>query len=591
MVKPASGKWLNESRILESSTVYVQAYIYYYVENGYTIPDNLKKAYYKDGESRFVIAKEYITDAEFEGVCIGARKGKLTIKDPFGDWLKIFILTGGQRNDNFYKAFCNFEIEWGWDGLKDSKTHVGEDLQRLVGIIYQTNYDTDNVAGDTITINFFESGDDFLGTLVFDEPADTLLLNDDIEANKKINGKSLNDCTVSEILNHIWKNSQSIQRAIGQSKGSNGKPIIDVTFQPTFDKGRSGKYTTNKIRFGDRVVDKINELIALAEPDSDRVAAQKKATKDGKSLSYSYEILSSNILQDSIKEKEKKRMIVQKTIVYGWRDYSPESDKKNESTSLFSEACAGPIVYLKKYPYSNPEGTDNTTWLFGKTGLTDKSDSFKMYKYAVDVKIDLKNFDYVSSLGKGKVDQVLTKYSQEDFAIIQDTIAQLAKKNNAGNIDFSQFKSWGNPTIFDVTRDKTGSGWSKFWGNGESDEAVQKRKRLYEDFYKEITEKDQNYANESVNAQIKGILANNVFNANITIMGDPSFGTFYGPNQIYFFLDTSNLSGAVSDMDYLKWMMKKATHHLQEGRYTTAIELYSLPVETPQISGGRSPSG
>ena len=190
----------------------------------------------------------------------------------------------------------------------------------------------------------------------------------------------------------------------------------------------------------------------------------------------------------------------------------------------------------------------------------------------------MKNFDYVSALGKGKIDSILTKYSQEDFAIIQDTIEQLAKKNNGGNIDFSQFKSWGNPSMFDVSKDKTSSGgiWGAF-ATHESDESVQKRKRLYEDFFNEVTDKDSPYTNPSVNAQIRGIVANNVFNATVTILGDPSLGTTYIPNEIFFYIDTSNLSGATSDMDFLRWMMKKVTHHLQEGKFTSSLELYSLP--------------
>ena len=559
----SAGQWLDESRVMESSTVYVRAYIYFYSENGYSVPDSLS-SYYDKSTNRFEIKKEYITDAEFEGVCIGARKGKITIKDPFGDWLKIFVLTGGQRNDDTYKGFCNFEIVWGWDGLRNSKPYVDGDFQRLIGIIYTTSYDTDNVSGDTVTISFMESGDDFLGTLVFDDPADTLLLNDDLEANKNINGKKLNDCTVSEVLTYIWTHSQSIKRALGSDPS-----IISVTFQDTFDKGKSGKYATNKIRFGDRVVDKINELIALAEPDDKRKNAQKDATKEGRSLSYSYEILTSSSTQTS----KDKKLIVKKNIVYGWRDYTQDAGQSTGDMDLFKNAVKGPILFLKKYPNSG-----NTSDLLTQIGENTSSNSYKLYKYPIELKIDLKNFDYVSALGKGKIDSILTKYSQEDFAIIQDTIEQLAKKNNGGNIDFSQFKSWGNPSMFDVSKDKTSSGgiWGAF-ATHESDESVQKRKRLYEDFFNEVTDKDSPYTNPSVNAQIRGIVANNVFNATVTILGDPSLGTTYIPNEIFFYIDTSNLSGATSDMDFLRWMMKKVTHHLQEGKFTSSLELYSLP--------------
>jgi hypothetical protein len=568
--------WLDERRIMETSTVFVEAYIYYYEENGYSVPAFLKKSdsspdnYYDSSTHRFTIAKEYITDAEFEGVCVGARKGKITLKDPFGDWLKIFILTGGQRNDQRYQSYCNFEINWGWEGLKDPQPQVGGDIQRLYGIIYTTSYDTDNVIGDTVTISFIESGEDFLGTLVFNDPTDTLLLNGDLEANKHIStnsgSKALNDCTVSEVLTYIWKNSQSIKRALGDN------PMVNVWFGDTSDKPSNGKYSTNKIRFGDSVMDKINELIAMAEPPKALKDAQVQATKEKKSLSYSYEIISSFMEPGTQGGKP----VVKKTINFDWRRYDQAENQKPEDMDLFKNANAGPIIYLKKYPNDTDTGVGSRGAMSGKLGVNvSGNDSFSRFKYAIELKIDLKNFDYVSALGKGKTDEILANYSQEDFKIIQETIEEIAKKNNNGNVDFSKFRSWGNPSIFDVSKDKIHSGFLGF--GKESDEAVQKRKKLYTDFYNEITNGAEGYTNPSVEAQIKGILSNNVFNATVTVMGDPSLGTIYLPNQFYFYIDTSNLSGATSEMDFFRWMMKKVTHHLQEGKFTSSLELYSLP--------------
>ena len=50
----SAGQWLDESRVMESSTVYVRAYIYFYSENGYSVPDSLS-SYYDKSTNRFEI--------------------------------------------------------------------------------------------------------------------------------------------------------------------------------------------------------------------------------------------------------------------------------------------------------------------------------------------------------------------------------------------------------------------------------------------------------------------------------------------------------------------------------------------------------
>ena len=127
------------------------------------------------------------------------------------------------------------------------------------------------------------------------------------------------------------------------------------------------------------------------------------------------------------------------------------------------------------------------------------------------------------------------------------------------------------------------------WDIGEKDEEFQQRYNTVETLLEldANAQSSEDSEGNPASSQIKALIKQLSFKANITILGDPGFGTYLEPARGYFISDFSGLGRFSGYLSGLPWIFLKATHKFgNDGTYKTDLELISEPV-----AGGDTDTG
>jgi len=543
--------FINENRILSTSQAYIQVDFKVFKKDSALGPKDKTPAinFYDDAPGKdfgyIILHRHYIQNAEFSGVAIGARSGKISIIDPEGAWADCLQYIGSWKNAN--ATVPNMTIKFGWLGLKpngsDSKM-----IQDIPAILLKTSFSLTDNGTITIELNFIENLENLLRDIKFSYLEDMKLLDSSI--NTKLKGKKIH-----EILRHILKNSKSISEQLITYQTA-------FHFESTYETGDQayGEESKNiKIRLGDTLGDKINELIASTIPSN----------KDDPNYTWSYEMIDKKTY--TIPEYIGKEIGgltypngIYSEIFFGWRK-SPKKSAENmptsEQTAAFGDPKIGPTLLWKKQ----------------SNNINEKS--------LISFDIDLKMLDYAASMIRSDLDKKLSNINDESWDMVYEGIKNI--KGDDAKLLSLPLSSLAQ-TVKDqknnrssgagLTYDKK-SGWFGLWRN-EGDRQIS---QAMEEFNTILANSSSNVQN-----QIETIINNNVFKAKARIIGDPTIGTTNTVYKVGFNTDFEAV-GYFANFFNRFWLLTSSVHKIEEGGYFTEIELLALPVK-PDTSSSRSSS-
>lgn len=536
------GGWLDENRILPTSQHFIQVSFFVY---GDTVSGNSEEFLTEDekGRSVLVLPRYYIQSAEFDGVQIGARRGKISMIDPEGIWASCFNYIGVWKNAN--AAIPNMVIHFGWIGLRPSGGDTSY-VQKIPAVLLKTGFGMNEEGIITIDIEFVENTERLLNSIKFNHLADLTLLNSEMNDNVK-NKK------IYEVLQAVVE-SDLVKK---QLETFGIKVLFDQTYEDEHHAyGIEGDDI--KIRLGDNLSEKINELIARSMPQED----PKKT--------FSYEMIGKIVEENS--SGNDKDPPFNYVIKFGWAssptdealdnmtaDEARDSMKKGED-----ELIEGPRLIWKKQSDSENEKT------------------------LISFDIDLKMLDFATSMMRGELDKKLSSFGEENWDKIAEAVDAMDKNNPLLTKDTNELAQWvkeqnnnpdkkpGDPLVGLDYDEKSGGVWFVRWRNREDRDIQQS----VEEFNQILADTSNN-----VNNQIRTIIRNNVFKAKARIMGDPSLGTEFTMFKVVFNTDFSAV-GQFAEFFNREWLLTKVTHKIEEGGYFTDIELMALPVSASSPSTG-----
>jgi len=545
---PEKDSWLDESRILPTTQTWIQ--VDFFVETG-AGDDELLKNFYNTMSHReygkLTIPRYYIQNAEFDGVQIGARKGSITIIDPENTWSRAFDYIGYWKNKNAGRP--NMSIQFGWVDLK-AGAERGDMVQTIPAILLKTGFNMNENGIVTITLEFIENTERILDIVKFNKLEDLTLLN------SEVNG-DLKKMSVKEILEFVIA-TDGIK---AQLETFDIHLSFDDTFEMNDDKfGETG--VDIKIRLGDTLGSKINEIISKATPDT-----TEKDFSDKGWLLASYVMKDKEIKYKTVNGKTHYHSY----ILFGWR------------YAVTDEGRAGNLKkwQIEKYTMG-VESESDIEELKGPTLLWKKQSMNYSEKTLLTFDVDLKMLDYATSMIKSELDTKLSQFNEEDWGKIAEVVQQIQEKGDTdakalltmnpqqlSEKATSEGKSFG--LSYDVGAHIFG------WGISEDDKA---RTQIIDEFNEVLRNSSSN-----VTKAIGAIIHNNVFKAKAKIMGDPSFGTDYTMFNVYFDSDF-NGAGSFAAFFTRKWLLTKVSHKIEEGSYFTELEIMALPIEPPKYAHG-----
>jgi hypothetical protein len=476
------------------------------------------------------ISHDYIKSAEFDGYSIGSRKGNIQIIDPEGWWTKQLAFVGGWKNKN--PMLSNMIITYGWTGLAVE----GNRTQTLDALLLRTGFGMTDDGVVTINLEFVENIENAISTVQFKTLNDMVAVDPESST-----GQKTKNMRIDELLAYICSlgsinDKGSITQQLDYSKLSF---VFEKTSSSDQDKyGSDGRKI--KIRIGDSLIDKINQLIAWAKHPN------PKSTQ-----LYSYEMIK------KVKGGDKT------VITYGWRpapNNIGDNTSVNDTYGIYKDANGSfkmttmGVFYWKTVPRTTNSTKSATNW----------------DKILLSFDLDLKMMDFAYSMVNAELYDKLGKFEETTWDTIED---------NLKNINPDQLKNYGNIPIESLggaLKDKNlDTAWGWPWDGAKNDT----RKQVMEEFNSTVKA-----ASTSVAGQMAAIIKNNLFTAKATVMGDPDFGTIWLPFQVSWNSDFS-AQGVVADMfSKREWILKNARHKFEEGKYTTELELMSIPNMTDQPS-------
>jgi len=545
-------EFINENRILPTSQTYIQVFFKVFKKNTDLGPKNKDPAinFYIDSDGKdygyIVLNKHYIQNAEFSGVAIGARNGKISIIDPEGAWANCLQYIGSWKNAN--AASPNMTIKFGWLGLKpngsDSKM-----IQEIPAILLKTSFGLSEDGAITIELNFIENMENLLRDIKFSYLEDMKLLD------SSINNNNIKSKKISEILKHITTKSDSIKEQLSIYQ-------LALYFEDTFETGDQAYGEDNKnikIRLGDTLGDKINELIVSTIPSN----------KNDNNYTWSYEIIKKETYTEPVEVGKNINGItytkgISCKIYFGWRK-APKKSAENmtpeEQRLAFSsgpeEVTKGPTLLWKKH----------------SNNINEKS--------LISFDIDLKMLDYAASMIRSDLDKKLSNINDESWDKIYEGIKSI-RGEDAYMLSLP-LSALAQTVKSNAQSHTVGLNYSKKSGlfgllTTENDRQIS---QAMEEFNTILAEASNNVQN-----QIETIINNNVFKAKAKIIGDPTIGTTNTVYKVGFNTDFEAV-GYFANFFNRFWLLTSSVHKIEEGGYFTEIELLALPVK-PDTSGPKN---
>lgn len=531
--------FIDENRILSTSQAYIQVNFKVFKKDSAMGPKSKDPAanFYSDVSDKdygyIILHRHYIQNAEFSGVAIGARQGKISIIDPEGAWANCLQYIGAWKNAN--ASVPNMTIKFGWIGLKPNGSG-SKMINEIPAILLKTAFGMGDDGTITIELNFIENLENLLRDIKFSYLEDMKLLDSSINTNLK--GKK-----IYEILQHVIKNSKSVAEQLALYQ-------FAIYFEPTYESGDQayGEESKNiKIRLGDTLGDKINELIASTIPSN----------KDDPNYTWSYEMIKKVTHKDPANIGSNINGItytkgVSCEIYFGWR----KSPKKSSADMTAEEQRAA---------FDNPEKGPTLLWKKQSNNINEKS--------LMSFDIDLKMLDYAASMIRSDLDKKLSNINDESWDMVYEGIKNI-KSEDAYMLSLP-LSSLAQTVKSQIGSTNAGLTYETGWIKSKDDREIS---QAMEEFNTILAEASSNVQN-----QIETIINNNVFKAKAKIMGDPTMGTVNTVYKVGFNTDFEAV-GYFANFFNRFWLLTSSVHKIEEGGYFTEIELLALPVK-PDTSG------
>jgi len=543
--------FLNENTIIGASQTFIQVdfFVFEPATNSQFKPNGpVAVNFYDEGSKKIILRKNYIQNAEFSGVEIGARRGKINIVDPEGLWVDAMNVIGEWKNHISNIGKANMIIRFGWIGLSGNNP---SNIQEIAAVMLKTAFTISDNGSVNIEINFIENCENLLNVIKFNKFEDMVFLN--THSSKD----NIKEFTIKQILDYICYRSESIKQQLSAFG-------LCLEFEETHeDSGqRYGETGADlKIRLGDTLGSKINELISRAQQQKDL------DTVGGIEVTWSYEMDKMAVLEERInigdtmpqgKGSIKYETGWQYKIKFRWK--SAPRNGGDDLTSIQqrsvmgfsgSPVVSGPILQWKK------QSIESNT------------------KQLISFDVDLKMLDYAASMIRSELDRRLSNMKDQNW---DDIAPELEKLNDPAillmspqDLSYEMKKNINDPTRktkFTGINYKGGIGNTGIGWNSDEQNRI---KGSSEEFNKIL-------ANSSLNAtdKINTIISNNVFKAKAKIMGDPTIGT---KNLVFRFTFTTDFSGVSEFASFFsrEWLMSGSVHRIDESGYFTEIDLMALP--------------
>lgn len=553
-------EWLDENRIQPTSQPWVQ--ISFFIDgvggSGHRLNSNnsvheviIDKFLFQNANNQniLILPRGYIESIEFDGPCIGARRGTLSIIDPEGIWATCIEHIGFWQSNNAGRM--NMVIQYGWVGLRPNGQE-DQFVESIPSLLYQTKFSLGENGELKIDVEFVENAEKILNSVKFNRLDDMILLNSQLN-------QDLKEKTIAEILRFMVAEDSS--PGIYEQLQNYG---IILEFDDTFEEGDqmygAGDGSKDiKIRIGDSLGSKINELIAKTIPQD----------IDSDVYNYSYEMIRKPYVETtSLKQSQQIGTLIGANIRFGWRRALKETTGGSDANLTIQDQAAAFESGKEK-----PERGPSLLWKQQSTSIDDKT--------LIKFDIDLKAFNFATSMMRSELDRKLSAFSEDDWSDIEETIKLMSEDpENAARLAQtpSQLASTAQSgatdahanTALEYDRSTGGLfGWGWFGAKSEKDERIM---GIVEEFNEAIRNSSNNIEN-----QIQAIIANNVFKANATIMGDPAISTRYPFLRIYFTCDFTAMGEFASFFNERTWLLMKARHKIDETGYVTEMELLSAP--------------
>lgn len=531
---PTNHPWLDETKISNTSQPY------FYVEI-FGIPiENKRPFLYK-------LDRTQIVEASIEGKAPKARRGSFRFVDPDGIWPDILANAGAYSNSIEGKGKPNLRVHFGWQNLTKDKT-TQEIMTELSGLILKTKFSIDpETAMTTIEIEYIEAMMSWFQNLRFLDLNDMIILDSEEIKNK------IKEMSVSELLTHIWDKS-SIKADLEKSDTE-----IVVNFNNTgSDKKIDGRKF--KIRFGDSLGEKINEITAQAVHEVDGESGKPD-------VAWSYERIkkSDELIVSKANDKGFVELKYSGTIEYDWLPAPMgESDEDTNIANTFSK--------------SDIELTDGPDLLW----KSQKSDSESKMMLTWDS--DLNSKEYLIHQARDELTQKLSQYTEGDWDTMQRYVKHLNEKGlNPQDEDDPTVRAASQASLeADIEkrsdRGRFGLWWGRLTGGVVGDIAGnEERMQLVETLFNEAELTAGN-----PESQMAAIIANNVFQGQATILGDPNFGTILLPYQTKMTMVFEDV-GEFATLFQRDWLLTDVVHRFSEGSYVTEIKLLTYPEQNQSV--------
>ncbi len=546
-VDPPTGLWLDERRILPTSQPYIQIYFNIDIDllnkstNGVdkVIRDNFVNKN-SDGEDCLVLPRNYVQTADFDGIqAVGARPGRITIIDPEGLWAQALSYIGHWKNQN--PGLANMLIEYGWVGLSTNcpGSPSPSESQRIPAVLWKTGFGMDDNGVITIELSFVENSERILAGIKFN------FLDDLPRINSLTNNKVKEMKTISSLLYYIVENSEAVKEQLKQFS-------LEINFEKTHEKEEPFKGDDNefKVRIGDTLGGKINELIAKTQPDEDWDIR----------YNYSYEIIEKNPIYAPYVGKSNTKRVIGMEILYGWKEVA-KPDKVDEINREIANGDSNKKII----------GQLNKTPVVGPVLLWKTQSNSKNAKSLISFDIDLKMMDFASEMVQGEFDRKLSQFSEGNWDDIVKVVSKASDKTRASlSKDISKLSKADIDTASEelVWDEKSDRFLWIFKKEGEDDVKAQE---MMVDFNKVLKT-----ASNNVPSQMQAIISSNLFKAKARIIGDPTFGSVYNLFKIEFHSNFAAV-GYFAHFFQRKWLLTKVAHKIDESGYFTDLELVTLP--------------
>lgn len=488
-----------------------------------------------------------IDSAEFDGVTIGARGGQINIADPLGIWTQI-IGNVSRHANGIGRDYPNIWIQYGWMSLKNGQK---DEIHEVFGIIYETNFGINEDGIMTLTVHFREDYVDYLKGLRF------LKLTDMINT----------DPSSVDNENKYKSPHELLQDLVDPSVTSVGEILknrnIEVLFDPCLKNFNTKKLLNIlDLRIGDKFEDKLDALLARAEPPEGEI--------DKKKFDYNYEVTDKIVVRDGSSMKVK--------IRFGWktipREDNDEAGDSKTAKEIWEHENAVYVGALKWKANALADLEENK--FSSETGVANKT--------LLSFNLDLKLFNALFALLSSELTESLGKFSDEDWKKIEKDVKR-AIKSGATDLKNVQMK-WRGKEIpnFEGQPEESGGLFKNLINNGglidnmiESKGEAYKRNQMWEDFVDTVIEaRESGYKDDTdpVSAKMRALINKNTFKASATIMGDPTFGSFLQPHKGWFVLDVDGLSQFAGYLSGTPWVFAHSKHKFgSDGTYITEIEI------------------